>query len=57
MKQFSYSGKCSLSASRAHEYHLQFSFVVGDASCPRFLHVKETSLLQKRIVDEIHELY
>ncbi len=39
MKQVSYSGKYSLSASRAHHSHLQFSFVVGDAFCPRFLHV------------------
>ncbi len=30
MKQVSYSGKYSLSASRAHHSHLQFSFVVGD---------------------------
>ncbi len=29
MKQVSYSGKYSLSASRAHKSHLQFSFVVG----------------------------
>ncbi len=29
MKQVSYSGKYSLSASRAHQSHLQFSFVVG----------------------------
>ncbi len=31
MKQVSYSGKYSLSASRPHHSHLQFSFVVGDA--------------------------
>ncbi len=31
MKQVSYSGKYSLSASRAHHSHLQFSLVVGDA--------------------------
>ncbi len=31
MKQVSYSGKYCLSASRAHQSHLQFSFVVGDA--------------------------
>ncbi len=31
MKQVSYSGKYSLSAGRAHQFHLQFSFVVGDA--------------------------
>ncbi len=31
MKQVSYGGKYSLSASRAHHSHLQFSFVVGDA--------------------------
>ncbi len=30
MKQVSYSGKYSLSASRAYHCHLQFSFVVGD---------------------------
>ncbi len=29
MKQVSYSGKYSLSASRAQQSHLQFSFVVG----------------------------
>ncbi len=39
MKQVSYSSKYSLSASRAHHSHLQFSFLVGDAFCPRFLHV------------------
>ncbi len=39
MKQVSYSGKYALSASRAHQSHLQFSFVVGNAFCPRFLHV------------------
>ncbi len=31
MKQVSYSGKYSLSATRAHHSHLQFSFLVGDA--------------------------
>ncbi len=31
MKQVSYSGKYSLSASRARHSYLQFSFVVGDA--------------------------
>ncbi len=31
MKQVSYGGKYSLSASRAHHSHLQSSFVVGDA--------------------------
>ncbi len=31
MKQVSYCGKYSLSASRAHQSHVQFSFVVGDA--------------------------
>ncbi len=39
MKQVSYSGKYSLSASRAHQSHLQFFFVVGNAFCSRFLHV------------------
>ncbi len=39
VKQVSYSGKYSLSASRAHHSHLQFSSVVGDAFCPHFLHV------------------
>ncbi len=29
MKQVSYSGNYSLSVSRAHQYHPQFSFVVG----------------------------
>ncbi len=40
MKQVSYSGKYSLSVSRANQSHLQFSFVVGNAFCPRFLHVE-----------------
>ncbi len=31
MKQVSYSGKYSLSASRAHHSHPQFSFVIRDA--------------------------
>ncbi len=31
MKQVSYSGKYSLSASRAHQSYLQFSFVAGNA--------------------------
>ncbi len=39
MKHVSYSGKYSLSAGRAHQSHLQFSFVVGNAVCPRLLHV------------------
>ncbi len=39
MKQVSYSGTYSLSASRTHQSHLQFSFVVGNAFCPCFLHV------------------
>ncbi len=39
MKQVSYSGKYFLSASKTRQSHLQFSFVVGDAFCPRFLHV------------------
>ncbi len=39
MKQASYSGKYSLSTSIAHQFHLQFSFVVGDVFCQRFLHV------------------
>ncbi len=38
MKQVFYSSKYSLSASRAHQSHLQFSFVVGSALCPHFLH-------------------
>ncbi len=38
-KQVSFSGKYSLSASRAHQPHLQFSIVAGDAFYPRFLHV------------------
>ncbi len=40
MKQVSYSGKYSFSASRAHHSHLPFSFPVGDAFCSRFLHVQ-----------------
>ncbi len=39
MKQVSYSAKYSLSASRGHHSHLQFSFLVEDAFCPRFLHM------------------
>ncbi len=39
MKQDCYSGKYSLSSSRAHQSHLQSSFVVGDAFCQHFLHV------------------
>ncbi len=39
MKQDSYSGKYSLSASRAYQSHLQLSFVVWNAICPLFLHV------------------
>ncbi len=39
MKQLSYGGKYSLSASRAHQSHLQFSFVVKAKFCPRFFHV------------------
>ncbi len=38
IKQVSYSGKYSLSASRAHQSQLQFSFV-EIAFCPRFLQV------------------
>ncbi len=38
-KQVSYSGKYSVSASGAHHSHLQFSFLVGDAFFPRFIHV------------------
>ncbi len=37
MKQVSYSGKYSFSASRAHQSHLQFSFVAKDVFCQRFL--------------------
>ncbi len=40
MKQVSYSGRYSLSASRAHQSHLQFCFVVWDVFCQRFLHVQ-----------------
>ncbi len=36
MKQVSYIGKYSLSASRAHHSHLQFSFLVRDAFCHAF---------------------
>ncbi len=39
MTQVSYSGKYSLSTSRAHQSYLQFSFVVGDIFCQCFLHV------------------
>ncbi len=39
-KQVFYCGKYSPSASRAHQSHLQYSFVVGDPFCPLFLHVQ-----------------
>ncbi len=39
MKQVSYGGNYSFSASGAHQSHLQFSFVVGNAFRPHFLHV------------------
>ncbi len=63
MKQVSYSGKYSRSASRAHQSHLQFSIVARDAFCTAFymrrylIIVEKASRLQKRIVDEIDELY
>ncbi len=64
MKQVSYSGKYSLSASRAHQCHLQFSFVVlgmlsvhAFYTCKYLIIGKKPSRLQKRIVDEIDELY
>ncbi len=63
MKQVSYSGKYSLSASGAHQSHLQSSFVVENVFCPCFymrrysIIVEEASRLQKIIVDEIDELY
>ncbi len=63
MKQVSFSGKYSLSASRAHQSHLQLSFVVGDVFYQRFymcrylIIIEKASRLQKRIVDEIDELY
>ncbi len=37
MKPVSYSGKYSLSASRAHHSHQQFSFLVRDAFCTHFI--------------------
>ncbi len=39
MKQVSYSDKYSFSACRAHQSHIQFSFVVRDIFYPSFLHV------------------
>ncbi len=41
MKQVSYSGKYSLSASRVHHSHLQFFFVVGHAfsTIIKYLHM------------------
>ncbi len=39
MKQVSYNGKYSFSAYRAHQSHLQFSFVVRAVFFQRFLHV------------------
>ncbi len=43
MKQVSYSGKYSLSASGAHHSHLQFSFVVRDAfsTLIKYLHMQK----------------
>ncbi len=63
MKQVTLSGKYSLSASRAHQSHLQFSFVVGMLSvhafytCRYLIIVEKASRLQKRTVNEIDELY
>ncbi len=39
IKQVSYSGKYSLSASRAHRSHQQLTFVIGGAFYPHFLHL------------------
>ncbi len=39
MKQVYYCGKYFFSACRAHQSHLQFSFVVRDGFCQRFLRV------------------
>ncbi len=44
MKQVSYSGKYSFSATRAHHSHLQFSFIVGDA----FSKLKLSQRIQRR---------
>ncbi len=63
IKQVFYSGKYSFSACRTHQSHLQFSFVVRDLFCPAFymyrylINIEKASRLQKRIVDEIDELY
>ncbi len=60
MKQVSYSGKYSLSASRAYQSDLQFSFVVRVLSVHTFyickyLIIVEKASLQKRVVDEIDD--
>ncbi len=44
MKQISYIGKYSLSASRAHHSHLRFSFVVRDA----FSKLEHSQRIQRR---------
>ncbi len=44
MKQISFSGKYSLSDSRAHHSHLQFSFVIGDV----FSKVELSQRIQRR---------
>ncbi len=56
MKQVSYIGKYSFSASRAHQPHLQFSFVVGDAFCPCFLRMQVFNYLKEGIPDYKREL-
>ncbi len=40
IEHVSYNGKYSFSACRTHQSHLQFSFVVPDVFCSRFLHVE-----------------
>ncbi len=39
IKQVSYGGKYSVSASRANHSHVQVSFLVRDIFCARFLHM------------------
>ncbi len=47
MKQVSYSGKYSLLAGRAHQSHLQFSFVVGMLFVHAFYMCRYLIILEK----------
>ncbi len=56
MIQVSYSGKYSLSASRAHQPHLQFSFVVWDAFSTIIKYLHMLKVWTKSILDDKGEL-